>query len=89
MVQTHRESPRPTTRTEPEQTATQRNQTVRCQPDHNNVEHYFGQDCTELVVHDFFLGAILIAKFRSVQWSFLWFTLLWNDDLLRSFGREF
>ena len=48
MVYIHRESPRSTTQTEPEQTTTQCNQTVRCQPDHNNIEHNFGQDCTEL-----------------------------------------
>ena len=48
MVQTHRESPRSTTQTEPEQTATECYQTVRCQSDHDNVEHNFGQDCTEL-----------------------------------------
>ena len=70
MVQTHRESPRSTTRTEPEQTATQRNQTVRCQPDHNNVEHYFGQDCTELVVHDFFFGRNFDSQFSISSMEF-------------------
>ena len=30
------------------------NQTVRCQLDHNNVEHNFGQDFTELFTDFFF-----------------------------------
>ena len=45
IQKTHLESPRSTTQTESEQTATQHIQTVRC---HNNVEHNFGQDCTKL-----------------------------------------
>ena len=74
MVYIHRVSPR-SVQTEPEQTAMQCNETVRCQPDNDNTEHNFGHDCTKLFM-DFFY------RFNEV---FL-FTRLWNDDLLGNFG---
>ena len=81
MVQTHRESPRSTTQTEPEQTATECYQTVRCQSDHDNVEHNVGQDCTELFADFSIFCAILMVKFRSVQWIFLGlYTLVESEE---------
>ena len=67
------------------------NQTVRCQPDHNNVEHNFGQDCTELFTDCFQKkSAILIANFRSVQWRFFLFlhtcgTMTYSEVLAANF----
>ena len=60
-VQRHRVSPCATAQTDPEQTATQCNRTVRCQPDQDDTDHF--RDHKRIHAHD---HANLFINFSAI-----------------------